>query len=140
LLFPVPVWAGRAGEVGGLMSEAAVPESVTIAAVPERAGLARAFVAAVLGEAHPGKDLAVRLASELAAKQGAAQRLCGPGWPGDRSRTGLRGLANEDARYQSWPARQDAAAAELRPAPARRPRTRQDASPPRQTPGESLRS
>jgi hypothetical protein len=35
------------------MSEAAVVETVTIAAVPERVGLARAFVAAVLGESHP---------------------------------------------------------------------------------------
>jgi anti-sigma regulatory factor (Ser/Thr protein kinase) len=47
------------------MSEAAVAESVTIAAVPERVGLARAFVAAVLGESHPHIDLAVLLASEL---------------------------------------------------------------------------
>jgi hypothetical protein len=45
--------SGRAGEVGGLMCEAAVAESVTIAAVPERVGLARAFVAGVLGESHP---------------------------------------------------------------------------------------
>ena len=61
----VPVRAGRAGEAGGLMSEAAVPQSVTIAAVPERVGLARAFVAGVLGESHPCNDLAVLLASEL---------------------------------------------------------------------------
>jgi len=47
------------------MSEAAVAESVTIAAVPERVGLARAFVAAALGESHPCSDLAVLLASEL---------------------------------------------------------------------------
>ena len=46
------------------MSEAVVPESVTIAAVPERVGLARAFVAAVLGESHPCNDLAVLLASD----------------------------------------------------------------------------
>ena len=65
LLFPAPVRSGRAEEVGGLMSEAAVPESVTIAAVPERVGLARAFVAGVLGESHPCNDLAVLLASEL---------------------------------------------------------------------------
>jgi anti-sigma regulatory factor (Ser/Thr protein kinase) len=65
LPFPVPVRAGRAGKAGGLMREAAVLESVTIAAVPERVGLARAFVAAVLGESHPCSDLAVLLASEL---------------------------------------------------------------------------
>jgi len=47
------------------MSEAAVAESVTIAAVPERVGLARAFVAAVVGESHPCSDLAVLLVSEL---------------------------------------------------------------------------
>jgi anti-sigma regulatory factor (Ser/Thr protein kinase) len=47
------------------MCEAAVAESVTIAAVPERVGRARAFVAAVLGESRPCSDLAVLLASEL---------------------------------------------------------------------------
>jgi anti-sigma regulatory factor (Ser/Thr protein kinase) len=47
------------------MRETAVAESVTIAAVPERVGLARTFVAAVLGGSHPCSDLAVLLASEL---------------------------------------------------------------------------
>jgi anti-sigma regulatory factor (Ser/Thr protein kinase) len=47
------------------MSEAVVQQSVTIAAVPGRVELARAFVAAVLGESHPRNDLAVLLASEL---------------------------------------------------------------------------
>lgn len=47
------------------MSEAAVPRSVTIAAVPGQVGLARAFVARVLGESHPDADVAVLLASEL---------------------------------------------------------------------------
>jgi anti-sigma regulatory factor (Ser/Thr protein kinase) len=47
------------------MCGAAVAESVTIAAVPEQVRLARAFVAAVLAESHPCKDLAVLLASEL---------------------------------------------------------------------------
>ena len=47
------------------MSEAADAESVTIAAVPEQVSLACAFVAAVLGESHACKDLAVLLASEL---------------------------------------------------------------------------
>jgi hypothetical protein len=36
------------------MSEAVVPQSVTIAAAPGQVGLARAFVARVLGESHPG--------------------------------------------------------------------------------------
>jgi anti-sigma regulatory factor (Ser/Thr protein kinase) len=47
------------------MSEAAVAESVTIAAVPERVGVARAFVAAMLGGSHPCNDVAVLLAGEL---------------------------------------------------------------------------
>jgi anti-sigma regulatory factor (Ser/Thr protein kinase) len=47
------------------MSEAVVTESVTIAAVPERVRLARAFVFEVLGESHPHNYLAVLLASEL---------------------------------------------------------------------------
>ncbi len=63
--FPVLVRAGRAGEVSGLMSEAAVPESVTIPAVPEQVRVARAFVARVLGESHPHADVALLLASEL---------------------------------------------------------------------------
>jgi len=41
------------------MFEAAVRERVTVAAVPERVGVARAFVAAVLGESHPCDDLAM---------------------------------------------------------------------------------
>jgi hypothetical protein len=48
------------------LSEAAVAQSVVVAAVPERVGLARAFAVATLGESHPGNDLAVLLASELA--------------------------------------------------------------------------
>jgi anti-sigma regulatory factor (Ser/Thr protein kinase) len=47
------------------MSEAAVPQSVTIAAVPGQVGLARAFVAWMLGGSHPDADVAVLLASEL---------------------------------------------------------------------------
>jgi hypothetical protein len=46
------------------MSEAVVPQSVTISAVPEQVGLARAFVAGVLGESHPHAAVAVPLASE----------------------------------------------------------------------------
>jgi anti-sigma regulatory factor (Ser/Thr protein kinase) len=47
------------------MSGAVVPRSVTIAAVPGQVGLARAFVAGVLGQSHPDADVAVLLASEL---------------------------------------------------------------------------
>ena len=47
------------------MSAAVVAQSVTIPAVPGQVGLARAFVAGVLGESHPDADVAVLLASEL---------------------------------------------------------------------------
>nr|MDQ2815124.1 ATP-binding protein [Actinomycetota bacterium] len=47
------------------MSEAKVPESVTIPALPEQVRVARAFVAGVLGRSHPHADLALLLASEL---------------------------------------------------------------------------
>jgi anti-sigma regulatory factor (Ser/Thr protein kinase) len=47
------------------MSEVAVPQSVTIPAVPEQVRVARAFVAGVLGESHPHADVALLLASEL---------------------------------------------------------------------------
>lgn len=47
------------------MTEAAVPQSVTIPAVPEQVRVARAFVARVLGECHPHADVALLLASEL---------------------------------------------------------------------------
>jgi len=47
------------------MPETAVPQSMTIAAVPEQVRVARAFVAAVLGRSHPHGDVALLLASEL---------------------------------------------------------------------------
>jgi len=47
------------------MSEAAVPQSVTIPAVPAQVGLARAFVAGALGQSHLDADVAVLLTSEL---------------------------------------------------------------------------
>jgi anti-sigma regulatory factor (Ser/Thr protein kinase) len=47
------------------MSGAVVPQSVTIAAVPGQVGLARAFVAGVLGQLHPQFDVTLLLASEL---------------------------------------------------------------------------
>jgi anti-sigma regulatory factor (Ser/Thr protein kinase) len=52
------------------MSDAAVQECVTIAAVPERVGVARLLVAAVLGASHPRSDLAVLLASEQVTNSG----------------------------------------------------------------------
>ena len=65
--FPVPVRAGADREAGGLMCEAAVPQSVTIPAVPEQVRAARAFVAGVLGKSRPHADVALLLASELVA-------------------------------------------------------------------------
>lgn len=63
------------------MSEAAVAESVTIAAVSERVGLARVFVAGVLGESHPCSDPAVLLASKQGAgDQQRAARRSRAGW------------------------------------------------------------
>jgi hypothetical protein len=50
---------------------------VTIAAVPEQVGLARAFVAGVLGESYPHADVAVLLASELSDRHGT--------WSNDKS-------------------------------------------------------
>lgn len=47
------------------MSEAIVPQSVTIAAVPGQVGLARAFAARVLGQSHPQFDATLLLTSEL---------------------------------------------------------------------------
>jgi anti-sigma regulatory factor (Ser/Thr protein kinase) len=43
----------------------AVRESVTIAGLPERVAVARAFAAAVLGQEHRERDTAVLLLSEL---------------------------------------------------------------------------
>jgi len=48
-----------------LMSAAAVPQSVTIPAVPEQVRAARDFVARALGESRVDSDLALLLASEL---------------------------------------------------------------------------
>jgi hypothetical protein len=45
------------------MSEAVVRASVTITAAPGQVGLARAFVARVLGESHPDAGVALLLAS-----------------------------------------------------------------------------
>jgi anti-sigma regulatory factor (Ser/Thr protein kinase) len=56
---------GRAREVGGIVSEAGVPESVTIPALPEQVRVVRAFVAGVLGRSHTEADVALLLASEL---------------------------------------------------------------------------
>ena len=61
------------------MGEAAVWESVTVAGRAERARVARTFVGAVLGPAHPGAEVAVLLAGELF---GNSVRHSGSGAPG----------------------------------------------------------
>lgn len=49
------------------MGGTGVGDSVAIEALPEQVGVARAFVAGVLGAGHPCLDVAVLLASELVA-------------------------------------------------------------------------
>ena len=49
------------------MCEAAVPQSVTIPAVPEQVRVARVFVAGVIGKSRRHADVALLLASELVA-------------------------------------------------------------------------
>ena len=61
------------------MGEAAVWESVTVAGRAERARVARTFVGAVLGPAHPCAEVAVLLAGELF---GNSVRHSGSGAPG----------------------------------------------------------
>ena len=58
----------------------AMLESVTVAGRPERARVARAFVAAVLGKGHPCGDVAVLLVSELF---GNSVRHSSSGLPGE---------------------------------------------------------
>src|SRR6185437_11493045 len=55
-------------------------ESVKVAGLVERAGVVRAFVAAVLGPEHPCEDDAVLLTSELF---GNSLRHSGSGLPGE---------------------------------------------------------
>lgn len=56
---------GGPGRLVALMSEAAVAETLTIAAVPEQVRLARAFVTGALGRSHPCVFEAALLASEM---------------------------------------------------------------------------
>jgi hypothetical protein len=57
--------AGRAGKAGALVARAVFRESVTVAGRAERARVARAFTAGVLGPGHPCRDDAALLVSEL---------------------------------------------------------------------------
>jgi len=74
----VPGDAGRAGKAGALMARA-VRESVTVAGRAERARMARAFTAGVLGPGHPCGDDAALLVGELF---GNSVRHSGSGVPG----------------------------------------------------------
>jgi len=62
---PVPDRPGGRPEGGAIMSQAAVPQSVTIPAVPKQVRAARAFVAGALGKSHAHAEVALLLASEL---------------------------------------------------------------------------
>lgn len=61
------------------MARSAVRESVTLAGRAERARLARAFVAAVLGPRHPCGEAAVLLVSELFSNSVQHSRSADPG-------------------------------------------------------------
>ena len=61
-----------------LMAGAAVRESVTLAGLAERAGIARTFVGAVLA-GYPGVDVGVLLASELFGNSVRHSRSGAPG-------------------------------------------------------------
>jgi anti-sigma regulatory factor (Ser/Thr protein kinase) len=77
---PVLADAGRgAGKGGGLVGEASVRESVTVAGRAERARVARTFVGAVLGPGHPCGEDAALLAGELF---GNSVQHSGSGAPG----------------------------------------------------------
>ena len=60
-----PFPAGADGEGGGIMGGTGVRESMTIEALAEQVGVARAFIGGLLGAGHPCCDVAVLLASEL---------------------------------------------------------------------------
>jgi anti-sigma regulatory factor (Ser/Thr protein kinase) len=60
------------------MTRAAVRESVTLAGLAERAGVARSFVGAVLA-GHPGRDATVLMASELFSNSVRHSRSGSPG-------------------------------------------------------------
>jgi anti-sigma regulatory factor (Ser/Thr protein kinase) len=61
------------------MARSAVRESVTLAGRAERARLARAFVAAVLGPRHPCGEATVLLVSELFSNSVQHSRSADPG-------------------------------------------------------------
>jgi len=68
-------WEGS----GALMSEAEVRESVTLAGRAERTHVARTFTGQVIGAAHPRKDDAVLLVSELFSNSLQYSRSGAPG-------------------------------------------------------------
>jgi Histidine kinase-like ATPase domain len=71
---------GEGGREGGCADDwAAVQETVTLAGLAERARLARAFVAAVLGPGHPCTDDAVLLVSEMFGNSVRHSRSGAPG-------------------------------------------------------------
>jgi len=69
----------RAGKAGAVIAGLAVRETVTLAGRAERARVARAFVAAVLGPGHPSTDVAVLLVSEIFGNSVRHSRSGDPG-------------------------------------------------------------
>ena len=67
------------GRLGALMTEATVRESVTLAGRAERARVARVFTGEVLGPAHPCRDVAILLVSELFSNSLRYSRSGAPG-------------------------------------------------------------
>jgi serine/threonine-protein kinase RsbW len=68
-----------AGKVVALMARLAVRETVTLAGRAERARVARAFVAALLGHGHPSTDDAALLVSEIFGNSVRHSRSGDPG-------------------------------------------------------------
>ena len=101
---------GRPGKSGAAMSGLAVKESVTLAGRAERARVARAFVAGVLGPGHPCGDVAILLVSEIFSN---SVRHSGSGAPGETVTVAVRagnGIVRVEVTDRAGPG-----APELRP-------------------------
>src|SRR5207237_6872081 len=88
---------GEGGREGGaLMAGAMVRETVTLAGLAERARVARAFVAGVLGPGHPCGDDVALLVSELF---GNSVRHSGSGAPGETITVAVK-MGNDVVRVE----------------------------------------
>ena len=91
------------------MGKAGARESVTLAGRADRARAARGFVAAVLGDGHPRRDVAVLLASELF---GNSVRHSASGLPGQTvtvAVTAARGVIRVEVTDRDGPGRRGCA-------------------------------